>query len=122
MNPEDHAWQALRDHGAAQLRSDFAARVVRAAQGPSEASWQSLRRHGAGQLRPGFADRVLRAARNLPGMPSFLDQFAFSAGTAIVCIAATLFLHSRSEARENEKNLARWQQIALEAHHNEPRL
>lgn len=113
MKPEDHAWRSLQQHAAAQLRSGFADRVLRVAQGPSAETWQALREQGAAQLRPGFAERVLRAARRLPGVPNLLDQLAFSLGTAAVCIVATLFLHSRSVEQESLRNLASWQQIAM---------
>lgn len=113
MKTEDHAWRALNSHAAAQLRGGFADRVLRAAQGPSEATWRELQTHAAAQLRPGFAERVLRAARQLPGVPSLLDQFAFSLGTAAVCALAVYFFHARSSQLEDERNLARWQQIAL---------
>lgn len=122
MKPEDHAWRSLRSHASAQLRGGFADRVLRVAQGPQAETWRALQAHGARQLRPGFAERVLRAAREIPGVPSLLDQFALCVGTAAVCIAGTLFLHSRSIDLENERNLASWQQIAMEAHQNDPRL
>lgn len=122
MKPEDHAWRSLHRHASAQLRTDFAERVLRATQGPQPEAWRELRARGAAQIRPGFAERVLRAARNLPGVPSLLDQFALCVGTAAVCIAATLFIHSHSVDLENERNLARWQQIATAAHQNDPRL
>ena len=113
MKPEEHAWRALNQHAAAQLRSSFADRVLRTAHGPTEASWQQLRSHGARQISPGFADRVLEAVRNLPGVPSLLDQFVFSVGTAAVCALAVFFIHSHQIENENERNLASWQQIAM---------
>jgi len=113
MKPEDKAWHSLQQHAAAQLRSGFATRVVRAANGPTDASWQSLRAVGAAQLRPGFAARVLSAARRIPGAPSLLDQLGLCVGTAVFCIVGTLFFHSRSLEIENERNLATWQRIAM---------
>jgi hypothetical protein len=113
MKTEDHAWRALNSHAAAQLRGGFADRVLRAAHGPSAASWRELQTHAAAQLRPGFAERVVRAARQIPGVPSLLDQFAFSLGTAAVCALAVVFFHARNSQLEDERNLARWQQIAM---------
>ena len=87
--------------------------MLRVAQGPSSETWRRFSAHGAAQLRPGFADRVLRAVRNLPGVPSLLDQFAFSLGTAAVCAVTALYVHSQQVERENQRNLASWQQIAM---------
>jgi hypothetical protein len=112
MKPEDHAWKALRSHAAGQLKTGFADRVLRSAQGPDAATWESLRAHGGRQLRPGFAGRVLRAARELPGVPSILDQFALSVGTAAVCALAIFYFDARSARIEDERNLASWQQMA----------
>src|ERR1041385_220964 len=95
MKTENHAWRALRDHASAQLRDGFADRVIRAAHGAPAESWEHLRAHAAAQLRPGFAERVLRAARQLPGMPSLLDQFVFSLGTAAVCALVVFYVHAR---------------------------
>lgn len=113
MKTEDHAWRALNQHAAAQLRSSFADRVLHLAHGPTEQSWAQLQTHASRQLRPGFADRVLRAVRNLPGVPSLLDQFVFSVGTAAVCAVAVLLIHSQQIENESERNLASWQQIAM---------
>jgi hypothetical protein len=112
MKPEHDAWNALRSHAAAQLRTGFADRVLRAAEGPQAAAWRELQAQGARQLRPGFAERVLRAARELPGVPSLLDQFALSVGTAAVCALAIFFFDERSAKIEDERNLASWQQMA----------
>jgi hypothetical protein len=89
--------------------------VLRAAHGPDAAVWAQLRAHGAAQLRSGFAERVLRAARQIPGVPSLLDQFALCVATAALCVAAVLYMHARTARLENERNLASWQQIVLEA-------
>ena len=113
MKAEDHAWRSLQQHASAQLRTGFAERVLRAASGPSPQTWRELDRHAATQLRPGFAERVLRAARQLPGMPSLLDQFALSVGTAAVCAIAMFFFDARSAKLEDERNLASWQQMAM---------
>lgn len=115
MKPEDHAWKALNEHASAQLRGGFADRVLRRAHGPAPESWRQLQAHAAAQLRPSFAERVLRAARQLPGVPSFADQFFFSVGTAAVCALAVFFFHARSSQLEDERNLASWQQIAMSA-------
>jgi hypothetical protein len=112
MNPEDNAWRALNEHASAQLRGGFADRVLRNARGPHAEAWDELRQRGARALRPGFAERVLRAARQIPGVPSLLDQLVFSVGTAAVCAVALFFFHARTERQEDERNLARWQQIA----------
>ena len=116
MKTEDHAWRSLQTHASAQLRTDFADRVVRRAHGPETATWAQLQTHAAEQLRPGFAARVLRAARALPkSVPSLLDQLAFGTVTAMICLAAVVYFHSRNTRLENERNLASWQQIADEA-------
>jgi hypothetical protein len=115
MKPEDHAWRALQDHAAAQLHGGFADRVLRAAQGPAPETWRELLNVGAQQLRPGFAERVLRAAQAAVDMPSLASQFALSAVTAAVCLAAVLFVHERNVQEADERNLAQWQQMVLVA-------
>ncbi len=120
MKPETQAWRDLQAHAAGQLRAGFAGRVVRLAQGPTKKTWRLFLDQGAAQIRPGFAERVLRAARNLPGMPSFLDQFAYSIGTAALCAIVALYLHSRSLELESERNLATWQQIAMHVDDADP--
>ena len=116
MKTEDQAWRSLQAHAAAQLRNDFAARVVRRAHGPAAETWAELNASATAQLRPGFAVRVLRAARALPqSVPSLLDQLAFGAITAVACVAAVVYLHARSTRLENERNLAGWQQIVADA-------
>lgn len=115
MKPEEHAWRALNRHAAAQLHTGFADRVLRTAQGPSAETWRQLNEHAAAQLRPSFAERVLRAARQIPGVPSLIDQFALSVGTAVVCVFAVFFVHARIAQAEDERNLASWQQIAMQA-------
>lgn len=122
MKPEEHAWQALQSHAAQQLRRGFADRVLRSAHGPSDESWRQLQAHGAAQLRPGFAERVLRAARNLPGVPSLLDQFVYSVGAAVVCALAVFFYHGHTVESENARNLASWQQIAMAVDDADPGL
>lgn len=114
MKTEDQAWHDLQRHAAAQLRPDFANRVLRTAHGPQPAVWQQLQSHAAAQIRPGFAERVLRAARALPGVPSLLDQFAFSAATAALCLLGVVFMHARSTHLEEERNIAGWHQLAAE--------
>jgi hypothetical protein len=111
MKPEDHAWRALNDHAASQLRGGFADRVVRVAHGPRTETWREFFQIGARQLRPGFAERVLRAARAAADMPSLGSQFALSAVTAAVCLAAVLFVHERNVQEADERNLAQWQHL-----------
>ncbi|HVU34483.1 MAG TPA: hypothetical protein VHE61_13695 [Opitutaceae bacterium] len=115
MKTEDQAWRELQQHAVAQLRPDFANRVIRAAHGPDAAAWQQLQSHAAAQLRPGFAERVLRAARAIPGVPSLLDQFALSAATAALCLLGVVLVHSHNTQLQEQRNLARWQQLADEA-------
>lgn len=115
MKPEDHAWRSLQSHASAQLRSGFADRVLRTAHGPQAETWRALQAHGAAQLRPGFAERVLRAAREIPGVPSLLDQFALSVGTAAVCALALFYFDAQSAKLEDERNIASWQQMAMVA-------
>lgn len=113
MKTENQAWRALQAHAAAQLRTGFADRVLRSAHGPDAAAWRQLQNHATAQLRPGFADRVLRAVRALPSsVPSLLDQFAFGAATAAVCLLAVVFLHLHNTRLEEARNLASWQQLA----------
>jgi len=114
MKPEDHAWQSLRDHAAAQLRGGFADRVIRAAHGAPAESWQQLQAHASAQLRPGFAERVLRAAREVAQVPSLFGQFALGAATVAVCLGAVFFVHQRVVREEEERSLARWEQLAAE--------
>lgn len=115
MKSEDHAWQELQRHAAGQLRSDFAQRVVRFAQGPDASVWQRLQAQAAAQIRPGFAERVLRAARAIPGVPSLLDRFALSAATAALCLGAVVIAHNVQVQRENDRNLASWRQLVADA-------
>jgi hypothetical protein len=116
MKTENQAWLKLQAHAAAQLRSDFADRTLRFAQGPTATAWEQLRAHAAAQLRPGFAARVLRAARALPNaMPTILEDLVFGAATTAICLLAVVYLHSRNASIENERNLAGWQQLANEA-------
>jgi GAF domain-containing protein len=114
MKTEDKGWNDLQRHAAAQLRPDFAHRVLRTAHAPSAAAWQQLQAHATAQLRPGFAERVLRAARSLPQLPSLFDQFAFSAITAAACLMGVLLVHARTDAMEEQRNLASWDQLAAE--------
>jgi hypothetical protein len=116
MKTENQAWLDLQTHASAQLRSGFADRTLRFAQGPTPTAWEQLRAHAAAQLRPGFAARVLRAARALPNaMPSLLEELVFGAATTAICLMAVVYLHSRNARLENERNLAGWQQLANEA-------
>jgi hypothetical protein len=114
MKTEDHAWRELQRHAAAQLRPAFADQVLRAARGPDAAAWAQLQNHAATQIRPGFAERVLRAARALPGVPSLFDQFAFSAATVALCVGTVVIAHTVHVQRENDRNIAGWQQLAAD--------
>lgn len=111
MKPEQDAWQALNRHAAAQLRGGFADRVLRTARGPQPEAWRQLQARAIAQLRPGFAGRVLRAARAAADMPSLGSQFALSAATAALCLAAVIFFHQRSVSAADERNLAEWRQV-----------
>ncbi|MBL9190362.1 MAG: hypothetical protein JNK23_22980 [Opitutaceae bacterium] len=111
MKPEPAAWEALRRHATAQLHGGFADRVLRHAHGPADGTWRSLFAAGARRLSPGFADRVLRAARVATELPSLGSHIAVSAATAIVCLAAVLFVHKRSVDRDDARNLAEWGRI-----------
>ncbi len=115
MKPENNAWRQLQERGASHLRHGFADRVLRAAHGPQAETWRQLQAAGAARLRPGFADRVLRAARQIPGVPSLFDQFAFSAATAAVCLFAVVAVHAVAVRLETDRNLAGWQQLADDA-------
>lgn len=114
MKNEDQAWRELRRHAAAQLRTDFSERVLRAAQGPAAETWRQLQARGAAQIRPGFAERVLRAARAFPRVPSLFDQLALGGATAAVCLLGVVFMHERTTQIEEERNIARWEQLAAE--------
>ena len=115
MKTEDQAWRDLQAHASARLRTDFADRTLRFAHGPSASAWVQLQTHAAGQVRAGFAARVMRAARALPRSVTLLEQLAFGAATAAVCLVAVVYLHSRNARLENERNLAGWQQLVDEA-------
>ena len=115
MKTEDQAWRDLQAHASARLHTDFADRTLRFAHGPAAAEWEQLRTHASAQLRPGFAVRVLRTARALPRSVTLLEQFAFGAATAAVCLVAVVYLHARTARLENERNLAGWQQLVDEA-------
>lgn len=116
MKAESTAWQQLRDRASAQLRADFADRVLATTCAPAAeaAAWRRLLAFGAAQLSPGFAARVLAAART-PVVSSFARQFCFSAATAAVCLAAFFVLHERATRSEDAQNLVSWNQIADQA-------
>lgn len=115
MKTENQAWRDLQAAAAAQLRPDFVDRTLRFARGPAAPEWEQLRQQAAARIRPGFAARVLRTARMRAAGAPLLEQFAFGAATAAVCLVAAVYLHSRSSRLENERNLAGWQQLAAEA-------
>ena len=110
MKPEEKAWHDLRTAASVRLRSGFAGRVLAAARGPGPGVWATLREAAAACLRPGFAARVLRAARGAT-VPSYASQFALSAATVALCLAAVLFLHQRNQRLADERNLAEWRAI-----------
>lgn len=115
MKTEDQAWRDLQAHASAQLRTGFADRAMRAARGPQAQTWRALNDHAAHQIRPGFAERVLRAARAAAEVPSLTSQFALSAATAAVCLAAVIFVQDRSAQLADERNLADWEVIVMSA-------
>jgi negative regulator of sigma E activity len=78
-------------------------------------AWRDLRAHASAQLHTGFADRALRAARAAAEMPSLSSQFALSAATAVVCLAAVVFVQDRTAQQADERNLADWERIVLTA-------
>ena len=110
MNPEEKAWNDLRTAASSRLRPGFAGRVLGAARGPGSGAWAALREAAAACLRPGFAARVLREARGAV-MPSYASQFALSAATVVLCLAAVLFLQQRNQRLADERNLAEWRAI-----------
>ena len=79
---------------------------------PESYAWTALDDHAASLLRPGFAERTLRAARAIA--PTFASQCILSAATASVCLAVVLFVHSHVTENEMQRNLAGWEQLALE--------
>lgn len=82
-----HAWRALQDRAAAQLRPSFADDVLRAARNSAateeSASW-------------------------------FASPFTISAITAAVCLSAVCFLHAYSTNAETRQHLEDWQEISLQ--------
>jgi hypothetical protein len=107
MNDDSNAWRMLEQKAAAQLRGDFAARVMQVSRGPSDKAWRELNEVAADQLRLGFADRVMRAVRHR--MPSLAGQFAFGAMVAAACVAAVILIHRRESRRIEAQNLAQWE-------------
>ena len=117
MKTEDQAWRDLQAHASAQLRAGFADRALRAARGPQDATWRQLNAHAARQLRPGFAERVLRAARAVAEVPSLSSQFALSAATAVLCLAAAgLCERVPRLAHGLEHKVGSLAQVRVEAH------
>ena len=115
MKPEEFAWRSLQQHAASQLRTGFADRVIRTAQGPRAEAWHALTTKAAAQIRPGFAERVLRAARAVADAPSLASQFALSAVTAAICLGAVVLVHHHISDQADERNLAEWAQIVAVA-------
>jgi hypothetical protein len=85
MKTEDLAWHQLQQRGAAQIRSGFADRVLRAA------------RAGAGEAAP------------------FLRPFAVCAAMATLGLVAVSLYRAQTVSEENARNLAGWQEIAAQA-------
>ena len=115
MKTEEQAWRDLQARASAQLRNGFADRVIRVAHGPQDSAWDALRAHASSQLRPSFAERVLRAARAAAEVPSLSSQFALSAATAAVCLAAVVLVQDRNALQNDERNLADWENIVMVA-------
>jgi hypothetical protein len=82
---------------------------------PESHAWSALDDYAASLLRPGFAERTLRAARAVA--PTFFSQCILSAATASVCLLIVFLVHSHVTANEIERNLAGWEQLALETEH-----
>lgn len=115
MKTEDQAWLDLQSHAAAQLHTGFADRTLRAALGPKDGTWGLLSAQGSRQLPVGFAEGVLRLARAAAEVPSLTSQFALSAATAAVCLAAVVLVQDRRAQLSDERNLADWERIVLVA-------
>ena len=79
---------------------------------PESHAWMALDHHAASLLRPGFAERTLRAARAVA--PTFVSQCLLSAATASVCLLIVFLVHTRVTSNETARNLAGWEQLALE--------
>ena len=97
------------------MRTGFADRTLRAALGPKDVTWGLLSAHGSRQLPVGFAEGVLRLARAAAEVPSLTSQFALSAATAAVCLAAVVLVQDRRAQLSDERNLADWERIVLVA-------
>jgi hypothetical protein len=80
---------------------------------PEHHAWNALNDRAASLLRPGFAERTLRAARAVA--PTFFSQCILSVATAAACLAIVAFVEARVAANETARNLAGWEQVALEA-------
>jgi hypothetical protein len=85
MKTEDHSWQRLHEHAAAQITPGFADRVLRAARAGANAT------------------------------PLLMREFALCAATAALCLAAVVIYHATSAGDENARNLAGWQEIVSQA-------
>ena len=82
---------------------------------PESHAWMALNNHAASLLRPGFAERTLRAARAVA--PTLVSQCLLSAATASVCLLVATLVHSRVTSNETARNLAGWEQLAIETEH-----
>jgi hypothetical protein len=85
MKPDNQAWDQLWEKAAAQLRPNFADRVLRAARAGVDAA------------------------------PSMLSQFALGAATAAICFLAVAVFQARNVHEEDKNTIADWQQIASAA-------
>jgi len=79
---------------------------------PESYAWQALNDHATSLLRPGFAERTLRAARAVA--PTFFSQCILSVATASVCFLVVSFVNTRVTENETARNLAGWEQLAVE--------
>jgi len=79
---------------------------------PESDAWRALNDHAVSLLRPNFAELTLRAARAVA--PTFFSQCILSAATASVCLLVVFLVHSRVTADETARNLAGWEQLAVE--------
>lgn len=84
-----HAWRELQSRAAAQLGSDFADAVLRAAH--------------AGPVQTVSPFRTWLAS-----------PFTVSAATAAVCLLAVVFVHARITDATSTQHLADWQEISIQ--------
>lgn len=82
-----HAWTALRDRAASQLRPDFADQVLRSARGPLEIDEAT-----------GW----------------FANPFTVSAATAAFCLLLVCLLHAHLTTAASLRHLEDWQEITMQ--------